>query len=1568
MLKKSFLVVFSVFLLIFVFHSLFISESKAVEDNDQSALTILTPHSSPKLGNIWTVSFQTKGTGDISIIPSDENTVKDLEFVGLYCDNQKIEHISLSNNIIFVKGWYCAGTAQIKNKILKQGEHTLKFQFNEQTEYAYNSVPAFKWAKRLGGVASASGYGVTTDSNNNIIVTGVVVGNADVNGDGDSTDGGAEDATNYGSNDIIISVFDSSGIWQWAKRLGGIDSDGGWSVITDSDDNIIVTGSVTGDADLNGDGNNTGGGAEDATNYGSNDIFVSVFDSSGTWQWAKRLGGLGNDLGYGVTVDSDDNIIVTGAVTGDADVNGDGNCTGGGAEDASNYGSRDVLISVFDSSGTWQWAKRLGGTGADDGFSVITDSDDNIIVTGAVIGDVDVNGDGDSTDDGAEDANNYGDYDIFISVFDSSGTWQWAKRLGGTSYDRGYGVDVDDNDNVVISGYVRGAADINGDGDRIDGGTMESSGLGGTDIFISVFDSSGTWQWGKRLGGPSGDEARGVTVDANNNVIVVGRVNGYVDLNGDGDNTDGGAEDGDDYLYYDIFISAFNSFGTWQWAIRLGGTDYDGGWSVITDSDDSIIVTGFVAGDADFNGDGDSTDGGAEDVTDGGDDIIISVFSFDENPPEPSSFSPSSGANITDSTPTITFTLDEAGDCRASLDDESYTDMSDDIDCAGDGTTNILCTMNDLGVDGSKPVYISCNDSSGNGDTADTNEALNYTLDTTAPYFYNPNQALVFTKKITEMISFGETMDVTTDSAGNIYVVEVHDGVYKYDSNYNYLGRIDADFTTPTSAEFDSVGNLYVLYTDSGVIQKFDVNGDSIKSWGSRGNDDGLLRPGYGGITVDLDDNIYVADSSNNRIQKFNSDGVFLRKWGSAGSGNGQFSSIKHIAVDSDNNIYVSDSGNDRIQKFDLDGNYLSQFGSSGTGDGQFGSLWGLTIDSQDNIYVGDSSLNRVQKFDSTGNFLSQWAESGSEDGKFIQMAGLHVGALGKVYITDYIPCRGMQIFQPQGLVINNDTEYASSSAVILSLGASDNYTATTSLEMIISENSDFNSASWEAYSEDKNFILSAGEGEKIIYVKYQDSSFNVSAIASSSIIFDTAGPSIDVGVDVYTKISKEINATTSDLTSGIASYLWSKTSGAGDIYFSATSSEDTSVTATTDGTYTIRLTATDNVDNLAYDDFDLVWDTVLPTVSAGVDKEINTQFTQIGTASDAGSGISSYSWTKVSGPGIVIFGSGSAVSTSVSVDTSGTYVLRLTVADNAGNTKSDDMTLVWAFSSSGTFSPAPAPTTNQTYNTAIEELIVEEIKKEEVIQDDLDKIQSELSKPTEQVNAVFETEESLASNSQDKKGLKDNLTNQKVAQFVGLEAVLNNLGIKRNEKQEQFCKEKIIPKVVDKDAPINEFEKNVIDYFVSYGTRSTRQLGAGERAGVINSFQSAFGRLPDEQSEWDDIIKVANGRWPVERNVEAEKRAEELFEKIYLRPADRTHQYDEAAVAIIAYGLRPAQRNMKSENTARKIFEDIFKHAPLNATDWDMVRAIAYSGATREGKYLKIKKEQLSKSEEVAK
>jgi len=165
---------------------------------------------------------------------------------------------------------------------------------------------------------------------------------------------------------------------------------------------------------------------------------------------------------------------------------------------------------------------------------------------------------------------------------------------------------------------------------------------------------------------------------------------------------------------------------------------------------------------------------------------------------------------------------------------------------------------------------------------------------------------------------------------------------------------------------------------------------------------------------------------------------------------------------------------------------------------------------------------------------------------------------------------------------------------------------------------------------------------------------------------------------------------------------------------------------------------------------------------------------------------------------------------------------------------------------------------------------------------------------------------------------------------------------------QEASYDKSIVSKVVASEASVSSAVREKLVSFVTYGTPTTDGLGAGERGGVVNSFKEAFGRLPASDTDWEDVVKIANGRWPGQTDTAREATAEANFRVIYKRAPVRTNARDDAAVVVMAYGLRPRDRNLNSERAAIRSYEAIFNRTPQTATAWDAVRAIAYSGATR--------------------
>jgi len=310
-----------------------------------------------------------------------------------------------------------------------------------------------------------------------------------------------------GSKDLLLVKFDSSGVEQWSKAVGGVGLDEGLSVAHTSDGGYVMVGDTLG------------------YGAGSFDILLVKFDSSGTNQWAKTIGDEYSNYGHSVVQTSDSGYIVTGYTT--------------------RYGGliRDVLLIKLSSSGTKQWVKTIGDSDDDEGFSVIQTSDGGYVVAGQTS----------SYSVGADD--------FLLVKFDSSGNEQWTKTVGGASDDRALSVAQTSDEGYVVTGFTRNydaeGTDIllvkfdssgneqwtktvggaNDDFSRSvaqtsDGGyivTGYTQSYGGTDydVLLVKFDPSGVVEWAKTVGNASSDNGFSVAQTSDGGYVVGGGSNSY---------------------------------------------------------------------------------------------------------------------------------------------------------------------------------------------------------------------------------------------------------------------------------------------------------------------------------------------------------------------------------------------------------------------------------------------------------------------------------------------------------------------------------------------------------------------------------------------------------------------------------------------------------------------------------------------------------------------------------------------------------------------------------------------------------------------------------------------------------------------------------------------------------------------------------------------------------------------------------------------------------------------------------------------------------------------------------
>jgi len=182
-------------------------------------------------------------------------------------------------------------------------------------------------------------------------------------------------------------------------------------------------------------------------------------------------------------------------------------------------------------------------------------------------------------------------------------------------------------------------------------GTDLHSSNGANDVFISKYDSDGSYVWTHTVGGGSNDFCGSTIYDSNRNVLLVGAIQGTdVDMDGT-EGTDLHSSNGS----YDTFVSKYNSDGSYAWTYTLGSTGYDVGYGIVTDSNDNFLILGlFQYVDVDM----DATEGVDLHSSNGSLDIFISKYIQDIDAPDISlvHLSSESTTNPTPSIPSLLIT------------------------------------------------------------------------------------------------------------------------------------------------------------------------------------------------------------------------------------------------------------------------------------------------------------------------------------------------------------------------------------------------------------------------------------------------------------------------------------------------------------------------------------------------------------------------------------------------------------------------------------------------------------------------------------------------------------------------------------------------------------------------------------------------------------------------------------------------------------------------------------------------------------------------------------------------
>lgn len=302
-----------------------------------------------------------------------------------------------------------------------------------------------------------------------------------------------------------------------------------------------------------------------------------VLSQNPTLSWAKSLGGESWDYGYCIITDDENNSYIGGSFKGTVDFD-----LGSGENNLTAAKNGSAFIQKNDVNGNLIWVKQTGdvNSGSSEIKSLAFDKLGNICVGGNFSGTIDFDSSNDEfslTSSGHDDG--------YVQKIKTNGDLIWVKKLGGSEPDFLKAIAVDNNGNILSTGFFNKTADFN-PGSGVN--NLEAYPDYYPDIFVSKLNSNGDFLWVKKIGGPSSEYSNSVAVDMDGNIFITGSFISTTDFDpgvGTNEITSYGVNK-------DAFILKLDSNGSFNWVNRYGSAMYDLGNSVTADNEGNVYVTG----------------------------------------------------------------------------------------------------------------------------------------------------------------------------------------------------------------------------------------------------------------------------------------------------------------------------------------------------------------------------------------------------------------------------------------------------------------------------------------------------------------------------------------------------------------------------------------------------------------------------------------------------------------------------------------------------------------------------------------------------------------------------------------------------------------------------------------------------------------------------------------------------------------------------------------------------------------------------------------------------------------
>ena len=358
--------------------------------------------------------------------------------------------------------------------------------------------------------------------------------------------------------DGMVIKYDSDGVVEWAKKIGGNKGDYIESVYACEDGGCIVGGVFNSDTVQIGTHTLTRAG----TSY--NDGMIIKFDSSGEVEWANSFGGSSSETVNSVCETTDGKYVAVGYYSTDQ-------LTVGGYTFRKNQNAPDVILLKYNNQGNLEWADSYTGVlnnNGDEATSVDALPGGGFLV-GGIFRSKQLGIQNYTLTNNLPSNSGSGYGDGFIVKYTSSNEIDWVKSFGGTR-----------NDNKVImcstrdgGGLVAFHSDYSSEPVEVEQYSFPN-GDG-----IIKYDSEGEIEYVKAIN----IELNSICETSDEGFLIGGRFYGSANI--DGENYEGSGYDDGVFLKY-------NNNGEKEWIKRIGGSEYESIYSIAEINSNKFMVVG----------------------------------------------------------------------------------------------------------------------------------------------------------------------------------------------------------------------------------------------------------------------------------------------------------------------------------------------------------------------------------------------------------------------------------------------------------------------------------------------------------------------------------------------------------------------------------------------------------------------------------------------------------------------------------------------------------------------------------------------------------------------------------------------------------------------------------------------------------------------------------------------------------------------------------------------------------------------------------------------------------------